>query len=138
MKALPPLLLLLTALLSGCASSVSARKVMPLDEFKRIYVVARLNDNHHLDELMAAELRRLGKDASSGPQTMMPENTDARLTYNDTWTGDFHVSLLELTVELYAVRGDKKLADARYYQPSIMPKEPDAVIRELLPKLLGK
>ncbi len=137
MKLLVPLLAF-AALLAGCATSISARKVMPLDEFKRIFVVAPPNENHHLDELMAAELRRLGKDASSGPQTMMPENTDAVLTYTDVWTGDFHRALLELNVELFTTRGHKKLADGRYYQPSITTKSPDEVVRDLLPRVFAK
>jgi hypothetical protein len=132
------LLLLLGALVAGCSSSVSARKVMPLDEFKRIYVETRLTDNHRLDELLAAELRRIGKDASSGPRTMMPDHTDAVLTYVDTWTGDFHYSLLDLSVELHTVRGQKKLAEGRYYQPDLVPKKPDAVVHELIARVFGK
>jgi hypothetical protein len=132
------LLLLSAALVAGCSSSVSARKVMPLDEFKRVFVETRLNDNHRLDELLAAELRRIGKEASSGPRTMMPENTDAVLTYTDTWTGDFHYSLLDLTVELHTVRGQKKLAEGRYYQPDLVPKKPDVVVRELIARVFAK
>jgi hypothetical protein len=109
--------------------------VMALDEFKRIYVESRLNDNHHLDELLAAELQRLGHDASFGPRTMMPANTDAVLTYEDRWNWDFHDYLIELNVELYALRGHKKLAEGRYYQPSITTKAPPAVIHEVLPRM---
>src|SRR4051812_45211719 len=67
--------------LAGCNSMQTSRKVMPLDAFPRIFVVEELNDNHHLDALIVAELRRLGRDASSGPRTMMPDNTDAVVTY---------------------------------------------------------
>src|SRR6476661_1271857 len=99
--------------LTGC-SSVSARKVIPLDRFQHIFVEQRLNENHHVDELFVAELRRLGRDASAGPRTMMPENTDAVLTYDARWEWEFKTYLIELNLELHAVHPPKKLADARY------------------------
>ena len=131
------LLALSVALLAGC-SSVSTRKVMPLDEFRRIYVEQRLNDNHQLAELLAAELRRLGCEASSGPLTMMPEGTDAVLTYDDRWTWDFRNYLIEFNLELHTTHSKKKLADARYYQPSVKTRTPAEVIHELLPPLFAK
>jgi hypothetical protein len=123
--------------LTGC-SSVSARKIVPLDRFHRIYVEQRLNDNHHLHEHFVAELRRLGREASSGPMTMMPERTDAVLTYDARWEWDFKSYLIELNFELHTVYPRKKLADARYHQPSIKTKQPPQVIRELLVALLTK
>src|SRR5258708_8070185 len=103
-------LALFVALLAsaGC-SSVSARKVMPLDRFQHIFVEQRLNENHHVDELFVAELQRLGRDASSGPRTMMPENTDAVLTYDARWEWEFKTYLVQLNLELYAGHPHKKL-----------------------------
>lgn len=131
------LLALSVALLAGC-SSVSTRKVMPLDGFRRIYVEQRLNDNHQLAELLAAELRRLGCEAASGPLTMMPEGTEAVLTYDDRWTWDFRNYLIEFNLELHTTHSKKKLADARYYQPSVKTRTPAEVIHELLPPLFAK
>jgi hypothetical protein len=123
------------ALLTGCASSVSARKVVPLDRFQRIFVERRLNENHHLDELFVAALRRLGREASSGPMTMMPEKTDAVLTYDARWQWDFKTYLIELSFELHTVHPRKKFADARYHQATIRTKPPESIIRELLGRL---
>lgn len=130
-------LILALAFLTGC-SSVSTRKVMPLDGFRRIYVEQRLNDNHQLAELLATELRRLGCEASSGPLTMMPETTEAVLTYDDRWAWDFRSYLIEFNLELHTARSNKKLADARYYQPSIKTRSPAEVIHELLPPLFAR
>lgn len=130
-------LVLALAFLAGCAS-VSTRKVMPLDGFRRIYVEQRLNDNHQLAELLAAELRRLGCEASSGPRTMMPETTEAVLTYDDRWTWDFRSYLIEFNLELRTAHSNKKLADARYYQPSIKTRSPAEVIHELLSPLFAR
>src|SRR5688572_27923180 len=119
-------------------SSVSARKAVPLDRFQRIYVERRLNENNHLDELFVAELRRLGREASSGPLTMLPEKTDAVLTYDARWQWDFKTYVIELNLELHTIHPRKKLADARYHQPTIKTKSAENVIHELLVKLLGQ
>lgn len=111
---------------------------MPLDRFERIFVERRLNENNHLDELFVAGLRRLGREASSGPMTMMPEKTDAVLTYDARWQWDFRTYLIELNFELHTVHPRKKIADARYHQPSIRTKRPEAIVHELLEKLFSK
>ena len=123
---------------AGCTTSSSARKVVALDRFQRIYVETRLNENHHLDEVFVAELRRLGREATSGPLTMMPEKTDAILTYDARWEWDFKNYLIELTFELHTVHPRKKLADARYHQPTIRTKSPEDVIRDLFGRLFAK
>jgi len=132
-------LLTLTAALAvaGCAS-VSTRKVVELDRFQRFYVERRLNENNHLDELIAAELKRLGRDASSGPRTMMPEKTEVLVTYDSRWNWDFKTYLIELSLELHTVFPAKKLADGRYYQPSLTPKSPAEAVRSILGPLFGK
>jgi hypothetical protein len=131
------LLLVVTLLLAGC-SSASTRKVIALDDFRNIYVERPLADNHQLDKLFVAELQRLGRVASSGPRTMMPEKTDAVLTYSDRWQWDFKDYLIEMNIELHTARTHKKLADGRYHQPSIRTKPPEEVVRELLGPLFGK
>jgi hypothetical protein len=132
------LVIVALSLHAGCASSVSARKVVPLDRYHRIYVETRLNENNHLDEVFVAELRRLGREASAGPLTMMPEKTDAVLTYDARWEWDFRTYLIELNFELHTVHPRKKLADARYHQPTIKTKAPDDVINTLLTRLFTK
>jgi hypothetical protein len=133
MKALA-LLLASVALLAGC-SHLSTRKTVELGPFRRIYVERRLTDNHRIDELLVAELRHLGRDASSGPLTMMPENTDAILTYADRWEWDFKDYMIEFTLEFQTAKTRKKLADGRYYQPTIKTKSPAEVVREILAPL---
>lgn len=125
------------ALLLGGCSAVSSRKVVALDQFKRFYVERRLNENNHLDELIAAELQRQGRIASSGPRTMMPENTDVLVTYDARWTWDFKTYLIELNLEFHTIFPSKKLADARYYQPSLRPKPPREAVQELVARLFN-
>ena len=124
-------------LVAGC-SSVSTRKVVALDRFQRFFVERRLNENNHLDALIVAELQRLGRQAASGPRTMMPENTEVLVTYDARWTWDFKTYLIELNLEFHTVFPEKKLADGRYYQPSVKPKPPTDVVRGLIVPLFGK
>jgi len=112
------LLLLAALLLAGC-SSISTRKVIDLAPFKHIYVVHRLTDDHHLDELFVRELQSRGHDA-----------------YEDRWAWDFKSYLIELDIDLRTARTDKKLADGRYNQPTIKTKPPAEVIHELLVSLM--
>ena len=130
--------LIVGLIVAGCTTDFSTRKVMPLDRFQRIYVERRLNDNHRIDEILVAELRRLGRDATSGPLTMIPDKIDAVLTYDTRWEWDFKSYLIELTIELHTVHPRKKIADGRCYQPNIRAKAPEAVIRDLLEPLFAK
>src|SRR5690606_31436731 len=117
---------------------VSARKVVPLDGFQRIFVERRLNENNRLDQMFVNELRRLGREATSGPMTMMPENTEAVLTYDARWQWDFRTYLIELNLELHTVHPRRKLADARYYQPTVATHSPEKVIAEVVERLFVK
>ena len=60
------------------------------------------------------------------------------LTYDGRWQWDFKTYLIELTFELHTVHPRKKIADARYHQPSIMTKAADGIIHDLLAKLFAK
>jgi hypothetical protein len=130
-------LLLLAALLAGCTTA-STRKVMDLAPFKHIYVVHRLADDRHIDELFVAELKRLGHEASCGPLTLLPDHADAILTYTDRWEWDFKSYLIELSLEIRTARTEKKLADGHYYAPSPKSRPPAEIVRELLGPLFTR
>ncbi|MBI5766266.1 MAG: hypothetical protein HZA93_00605 [Verrucomicrobia bacterium] len=133
----PFLFIAALSLAAGCVSQ-QTRKVVDLTPFKRIYVVQRLGDDHHLNEIFVAELQRLGHDATTGPRTMLPDNADATLAYTDRWEWDFKNYLIELNIELHTAHTKKKLADGRYFQPTPKPKPPADVVRELLAPLFAK
>jgi hypothetical protein len=127
---------IVVACLAGC-TSVSMRKAPSLDlsRFQRIFVVQPFNENHHLDEFFVAELRAAGRTASSGPLTMMPEDTEAVLTYDSRWTWDFTTYMIDLNVELFTSHTKKKLAEARYYQPTARPKPPEVAVHAIVAQL---
>jgi lysyl-tRNA synthetase class I len=123
--------------LAGC-SSIETRKVVDLSRFKHIYVEHRLTDDRRLDEMIVQELLRLGYDASRGPLTMMPDNADAVLSYEDRWEWDFKTYLIELTVNVRTARTTKKLADGHFYQPTPNSKPPAEVVSKVLTPLFAK
>lgn len=131
--ALASLLLVLT----GCAS-VETRTVVDLSRFNKIYVEHRLTDDRHVDEMIVKELTRLGYQASHGPLTMLPDHTDAVLTYEDRWEWDFKTYLIELTVNVRTARTNKKLADGRFYQPTPNMKPPAEVVSKVIVPLFAK
>jgi hypothetical protein len=137
MKAIVFLLPLL-AFCAGC-SSVSVQKAPSVDltKFHRVFVEQRLNENNHLNEMMVDELRRLGHEASTGPMTMMPEDTDAVLSYDARWTWDFRTYLIELNLGLRTAKTGKRLAEGRYYQPSVNPRAPDVVVHGIITKMFA-
>lgn len=134
------LLLLAIAFCAGCTTSISVRKPPSIDlnRFHRIFVEQPFNENHHVDEILANELRAAGHEALSGPLTMMPENTEAVLTYHAQWAGDFRLYLIDLNLTLRTAHTDKPLAEARYYQPTVNPKRAERVVHELVGRLLAK
>ena len=131
-----PLVLVLLAL-AGCTSTAT-RKVIDLAPFKHVFVERRLTDDHHLDEIIVQELNHLGYEASSGPLTMLPEKSDAIVTYTDRWAWDFKTYWIDFKVEVRTARTSKKLADGDYNQPTLNPKSPEEVVRRVLEPLFKK
>ena len=134
MKIVVPLLVVL-ALLTGC-SSLDTHANAKLANYHHLYVVHRLIDNHRIDELIVAELRAHGFDASSGPLTMLPDGVDAIVTYEDRWQWDFKSYLIELKIEVRANFTGKPLAAGHYHQASAYTKSPADVVHEILGPLL--
>ncbi len=133
MKFLVPLFAL-GLLAAGCAS-LDTHKQAEYSQYHRFYVEHRLTDNHHLDELIVAELKARGFEASSGPLTMMPEGIEVIVSYDDRWAWDFRSYLIELTIELRANITDKPLAAGHYHQAPAVTKSPETVIREIIDDL---
>ncbi len=126
----------LALLLTGCTNvTVRTSPGVELAKYHRIFVEQPLNENHHVDEILAYELRQLGYDATSGPLTMMPENTELVVGYTSRWTWDFTTYLIELDVSVRTAHINKVLAAGRYYQPSARPRTAETVAHDLVGRL---
>lgn len=93
--------LLLACLLGGCATSIShIEGGARIGELQRFFVLANANDNRALDRQIVSVLRARGLTADSGPRTMMPDDTQAVIAYDDHWSWDFgeRLQVLRLTV----------------------------------------
>ena len=125
-----------TLLCTGC-TTVSAVKVTGADlqHYQRLFVERPLNENRHIDEMIVEELRKMGRDVSSGPLTMMPENTEAVVNYNARGSGDFGTYLIDFHLAIRSLHPNKPLVVGRYYQPSAFTKPPETVVRETIRRI---
>jgi hypothetical protein len=125
--------LLWFSLLAGCTSVVSDSKtVAHMAPLKHFFVEQRLNDNHGIDELIVKELQALGRDASSGPLTMMPDNTEAVISYQDNWAFDFTTHMVGLEVLVRLPRKAESLATGHYSNNGISRNTPAEIVHEVI------
>ncbi len=95
------LLLSLGLLLGGCASfDAQVERGRSLAKVQRYFVVSNTNDNHALDQQIAEAIKARGYEAETGPLTMMPDNAQAVVTFQDHWAWDFgdHLVFLKFAV----------------------------------------
>lgn len=109
-----------------------------LTGLKKLYVEHRLADGRGLDLTIARELQRLGYTASSGPMTMMPDHTEAVVSYVDRWTWDFSSYMIELDIEVSDPRTSKILATVRYFRPAVVGKTPEEMVRAVIDPLFRR
>ncbi|HVZ65365.1 MAG TPA: hypothetical protein VG936_12400 [Lacunisphaera sp.] len=124
--------------LAGCASYdaqvVSMKSVKGINRF---FVVTNQNDNHAIAENIASVLKARGFAVDVGPRTMMPDNTQAVVLYQDRWTWDFGDHLIYLTINIRdALTGDPLTGVT--YSVSIPPREAlGTTIGRLVDRLLA-
>ncbi|MGA3006607.1 MAG: hypothetical protein ABSE59_01830 [Opitutaceae bacterium] len=121
-------------LLAACGTLSTHRESgTNLHRLKKIYVEHRLADGRGVDQLIVQELRRFGYDASCGPLTMTPEDSEAILDYNDQWAWDFSLYMIELDLQVRDAHSGKILATASFRRPSLGGKSP----REMVQAVVG-
>jgi hypothetical protein len=85
-----------------------------------------------MDEMIANQLRQYGREVSIGPMTMMPQDAEALVSYQDDWAWDFKTYLIQLHIEIHRAYNNQPLAEGTYRQPSIITKPPAVVIEKIL------
>jgi len=125
-------------LLAGCHTVHSeVDRKMDATNYRHIYIERELSDGRHLDRVLAQELIKLGYDASSGPLTLMPEDTQAIIAYQARWTFDFTTYLIELDVAARDARTGREFGVGRYFHPAILAKDPAKIAAEVLTPIFG-
>jgi hypothetical protein len=142
MKSLLTRVLLAAALalfLGGCASfDASVEGGQSLQGVQRFFVVSNLNDNRALDHQIAAALKASGRTAEVGPLTMMPDDTQAVVTFQDYWAWDFGERLVFLKINVRHPSKEQTYASATF-SAKVPLREPAGVtLRRLVGTLLEK
>jgi hypothetical protein len=132
-------LLAITLLLAACSSlSIQKQAGANLTRSQKVYVERRFADGRGIDQLIVQELSRLGYDASSGPLTMTPPDTQTVLTYIDEWNWDFTLYMIGLEVQVRDARSGQVLATAHYNHPAMSGKSPAGMVKAVIDPLFAR
>ncbi len=129
--------LLGAALLAGCAQmSTHSLPKADISHYKHIFVEHRLADSYGVADEVARQLRAMGYDASAGALTMLPEEAELIVSYDDMWTWDFNTYMIEFDMQVRLAHSDRILAVGHYYKPTmVFGRPPEGMIHELLAKM---
>jgi hypothetical protein len=136
LRLIPSLLLVL--LLGGCASyDAQVARGPALADVQHFFVIANANDSRGLAHRITASLRARGFTAENGPRTMMPEQTQAIITYTDHWAWDFGERLVHLQINVRDARSAQPLATATFSAKVPGRKSPAEIVNELVARALS-
>lgn len=129
----------LALVLGGCASySSQIEPGRSLKKIQRFFVVSNLNDNHGIDRLIADVLRARGREAEAGPLTMMPDNTQAIVTFNDHWNWDFTDHLTFLQIAVRDTKSEQTFASATFSAKIPLHEDFSETVARVVDQLLDK
>lgn len=131
-------LFLLAVLLSGCATSnTQVESFRSFEGRQRFFVLANANDNRAVDRRIANALRARGFTAEHGPRTMMPDDTQVLITYEDRWSWDFGDRLNYLRITARDAKNAQSLASAQYFAKIPGRQSLDRLIGNFLDRMLA-
>ncbi len=125
----------------GCSINRATATLAPgadLSGIRNVYVVKEAGDDRNIDELMKAQLTKMGYTATNGPELTLPYKADAVLTYVDKWMWDITMYMLELTVHLRNPETNASLAVGNSMHTSLSRKSPEAMVEEVLGNIFKK
>lgn len=131
------LLLLGTLLFAGCSSYEGRPAGAKVAGQKSIFILANQNDNNFLAEQIVSALKLRGYESSSGPMTMMPDDTQVLVTYEDHWTWDFGDHLAYLQITARDRRTNQVYGNAVFRAKIPTKKSIPKIIGELLDRILA-
>jgi hypothetical protein len=130
-------MLLLFGLLAGCTSyEAQVEKGRAHAGVKRFFVLTNPNDGHAIDHLVAVALTNRGFEADSGPLTMMPDETEAIVSYQDRWTWDFGDHLVYLQIAVRDRKSIQAYANVVFSAKVPSHKHPADIVDDLVGRLL--
>ena len=125
--------------LGGCASyDTQMERGRNLSKVQRFFVVRNLNDNHGVDRQIAEVLKARGREAESGPLTMMPDKTQTVITFQDHWTWDFGEHLVFFQLSARDAHADQSFATVSFSARIPLREDASVTIARLVDQLLDK
>jgi hypothetical protein len=129
----------LACLLGGCASfDASVEGDRSLKPVQRFFVVSNLNDNRALDHQIAAALRARGRTAEVGPLTMLPDDAQAVVTFQDHWAWDFGEHLVFLKINVRDPSASQSYASVTFNARVPLREKTPVTVNRLVEALLEK
>ncbi len=126
-------------ILGGCASvDASMEGGRSLKNVQHFFVVSNLNDNRALDHQIATALRARGRTAEVGPLTMMPDETQAVITFQDHWTWDFGEHLVFLRLDVRPPSSPQSYGSVTFNARVPLREQPAVTVNRLVEALLAK
>ncbi len=129
----------LAIMLGGCASySAQMDRGRSLAKIQRFFVLSNTNDNHALDRQIAEQLKARGREVETGPLTMMPDNTQVIIAFQDHWTWDFGDHLVFLQLSVRDTRSEQSFATVTFSAKIPLHEEASVTVARLVDQLLDK
>lgn len=129
---------LFALLLTGCASyQAQPGSAQRLEGRQRFFVLANSNDSRGLNHRIVATLKARGLTADTGPRTMLPEDTQIVVTYQDHWAWDFGEHLVHLQLSAFEPGSPQPIAGASYSAKIPGRQSPAEIVEELLGRLVA-
>jgi uncharacterized lipoprotein YmbA len=132
-------LFVLSLLLGGCTTyDEQTTHGANLPAKKHYFVQSNLNDNHAIAEQIDAVLKQRGFEGDNGPLTMMPDDTQVLITYQDSWAWDFGDHLVYLQISAMDRRTGGLLAAASFKAKIPPHKTVAKIIGELVDRMYAE
>lgn len=126
-------------LLGGCASfDATIDRGRSLRDVQRFFVLSNPNDNRALDRQIAQALKARGRSAEVGPLTMMPDDAQAVIVYQDQWAWDFGEHLVFLQIAARDPLASPPYASATFSTRVPLREKSTATVDQLVGTLLEK
>jgi hypothetical protein len=128
------------ALLFGGCASYDAHVVQghSLTGLQRFFIVTGPNDNHAIDHRIAEALQARGGKVEIGPLTMMPEDTQGVITYQDRWAWDFGEHLVYLQIDVREPEQPQSFATVNFTASVPLREDYPVTVNRLVEKLFGQ
>jgi hypothetical protein len=131
--------MLACVLFGGCASTQThvAEQGRSLRDVRRFFVVRNLKDNHGIDVRIVRALRAQGREAESGPITLLPNSAQAVIAYEDRWAWDFSDHMVYLKLSARDPQVMFPYVSASYLKQVAFTTHVDEVVKQVVDDLLA-